>query len=219
MYNKRRPTTRSKRAPGGKNQRNGSKRGFNVPQKSISMVEWKNIDFNTVGQIVVGQATASVVQLNIGCVTGTGPTQHIGRLIRMRHLSLTLAGSLLSTTTGGTPLRYLVIYDRQTNAALPATTTIMAVDSIQSPLNLANSHRFQILRDIWVENVSAGGALGWHHNCELPLDHIVEYNTTNGGTIADITTGAMYLLVYSSGTLAVASPTDYEYSRIRYSDA
>lgn len=181
--------------------------------------EKKNLDtaMATSG-IVFGQTTATVNVLNES-TEGTSPTQHVGRHINMRSLFVRWEGHLAATTTGASPLRMLIVYDKQTNTALPATTQILVADAIVNPMNLANNRRFIVLMDEMVPCVGTAGPQSWMIEKFRRIDLPVEFNETNGGMVADIQTGGVYVLFYQDGGLLVANPIGSFYSRIRFTDA
>lgn len=182
--------------------------------------ERKNIDVvSATSEIIAGQVTASGLLLNVPCIEGTSPTTHIGRRIKMLSLHIRWQGSMAATSTGASPLRMLVVYDKQPNAATAATTQVVAVDAIQSPMNLANAQRFTILMDEDVKCVGTAGPQSWFVDRFRKIDLDVEFNETNGGTSADVQTGLVLVFFWQNGAIATASPTGTFYSRIRFVDA
>lgn len=184
----------------------------------VRKTELKNVDLNTSALITFNQTTANLQLLN-AMIEGTAPTQHVGRRVIMKSLLIHWEGHLAPTTTGSSPLRCLVVYDRQTNAAASVATQVLAVDSIQSPMNLFNNHRYAVIADIEVPCVGVAGPQSWLVKRYVKLNHVVEFNETNGGTVADIQTGAVFCLFYQDGGLLIASPAGNFYSRIRFEDA
>lgn len=184
---------------------------------NLRRAEKKNLDIDVVTQVVAGQSTA-VVQLLNAAVQGTSPTTYLGRSFRMRSLFIRWEGSLAATSAGSSPLRMVIIYDKQTNASLPATTTVFSADSLVSPINLANNRRFKVLMDEEIECVGTQGPQSWSIKRYMKLNHITEFNTTNGGTVADITTGGVYAFFWQNGAIITANPSSIFYSRIRFED-
>lgn len=180
--------------------------------------EKKNIDASISPTFVLASGTAVIAALNVGATEGASPTQHIGRKITMTSLSYRFNISLPSSTTSASSVRYLVVYDRQTNAALPATTAIMQTDNHVGFMNLANSKRFVVLVDEYINDLEPlpSGSSAAYRTGYRKLNLPVEYNETNGGTIADITTGGVYVLIWGNFTGSIANGTFA--SRIRYTD-
>lgn len=179
--------------------------------------EKKNIDNNFAATVVAAQATAVVLTLNAS-TRGTNPTQYVGRSIRMKSLLIRWNGSMAPTSAGASGLRLVVVYDKQANAAIPATTDVFVVDQMSSPMNLANNRRFKIVMDEEIDCIGTGGPQAWNIKRYVKLNLNTEYNQTNGGTIADITSGSLIAYFYQAGTIITAAPTNSFYSRIRFVD-
>lgn len=154
-----------------------------------------------------------------GLVPDSTATGRIGRKVVMKSLFLRMFCQFAATTTGFGYLRYLVIYDRQSNATAPAVTDILLADDVLSPMNLSNKDRFKVLASGSFDPISAQ-ANGCCKEVEIykNLDLPVQFNAGVAGTIGDIQTGAVYILFAQSGQLATAAPQFNFRSRIRYSD-
>lgn len=190
----------------------------NPTTSNVRKLEKKNIDVTSSATIVFNTSTAFGLLLN-NCVEGSAPTNHIGRAIQMKSIQWRWQGTLAPTTTGAASLRMLIVYDKQSNGAFPATNQIVAADNLISPMNLANSKRFIILADQDIPYVGTAGPQAWDVKGYRKINLTTEFNETNGNTIADIQTGAVLALFWQSGQLLVASPTNNFYSRIRFEDA
>jgi len=184
--------------------------------------EKKNID-NTSGMITFNQTTANTLLCN-AVDDGTLATQRIGRRITMTSLEYRFAGAMAPTTTGASPLRLTIIYDRQPNGVLPTAAQAFAADSIHSMMNLNNSKRFKVLVDEIIPGIGTAGPqefiikgfrdfTGKGRKPGLPA----EYQSSNGD-ITDITTGAIVAFVWQLGGLLVANPTNLLYTRVRFTD-
>nr|WAE42203.1 MAG: capsid protein [Cressdnaviricota sp.] len=165
---------------------------------------------------------------------GAGPTQRIGRKIVLK--SIQFKGSLdvdgLSTTVTGYG-RYMIIYDRQPNGITPPLTSLLqtyttanvsSVDST-SMVNMDYRDRFTILKDKTVLFPSST-LVGYptfnpaDAICDffLPIPQLVTHFQANGGTIADIATGALYLVTFSDITPATNPLALNGTFRLRYTD-
>lgn len=173
-----------------------------------------------------------------GIVPGAAGYQRVGRKISMN--SLAIRGWVYFAQAGAAPtfdfLRMLVVYDRQPNGALPALADILldctsagatATEST-SNVNLNNADRFKILKEqVWATPGAAAAAAYSGINENTPLEFKIylklngletHYNNGVAGTIADITTGALYLI-----TVGLNGAADYQYragtdTRLRYTD-
>lgn len=162
----------------------------------------------------VGQFLAAITQ-------GAGAGQRIGRKV-------TLKSILIRYNAVNVATRFVVVYDRSPDGIVPLPTTIFQVNSVNSVQNLEQSDRFWIMKDVYVardnfSNVTTGAAvisqvLG---SCFISLGAGLQqgWNNTAGGTIADCTSGAVYLYaVQASNVIAAAPIMNYTY-RVRYTDS
>lgn len=188
-----------------------------VPRSSA--LELKYLDTAVVTPFTFGTATATNITCLNTCTLGTDSVNRIGRKIVMKSMRITGAISIAATTTNSSPLRVIVVYDKQPNAALAAATDVLLVDSITSPNNLNNRERFNTLADMWFPCIGTAGPQSVCIDRYVKMNHEAIFNATNGGTIADLTTGAVVVLFYNNGNLGVASPVGNFRFRIRFDDA
>lgn len=162
---------------------------------------------------------------------GTDMFNRIGRKMYMK--SILIDGQIISTVALATNelVRLIVIYDSQANAAFPSNVlqdaNPAAASNVYSQINLDYRERLTILRDIHLltpTNAVAGElqtntladiktSLRVHEYVPLRGRETI-FNVTNGGTIADITSGALW--IYTSG-----SSGDWAFTgtiRLRYYD-
>jgi len=119
--------------------------------------------------------------------------------------------------------RILLVYDRQCNGAALTLAQLIG-DAPPTHINTMfqytlreNRRRFVVLKD-WRVNIGVTGTfeayslIDWKVDLNLP----VEYNSGDAGTVADITTGSLYLVSFGSG---VANSASFDlYVRLRYFD-
>lgn len=165
-------------------------------------------------------------------VNGAELYQRVGR--KVYNKSLHIRGRF--EPSGGSTddyARLLVIYDSQPNGAFPTIQTLLqdsnaaAATTVDSGINLANRQRFKVLRDYPVLLGVAGAAA----NTTIIPDPILHsynvdmfiklkglesvYNATNGGTVADIMSGVIFIVALSGGN----QPWDFYFtSCLRYYD-
>lgn len=172
------------------------------------------VAFTTAG--TPGSWTVAPILLN-GLVQGTTGSTRVGRKILMKSIYIRLNFYLAATTTGGGRLRVLVVHDKQSNGLAPAVTDILLANSNISPNNLSNSDRFVTIFDEESDPIGATSEYGTTMKMFKNLGLDTSYNTGNAGTIADISTGSVYLL-FSQSSMLIANPqVDYR-SRIRFVD-
>jgi len=212
-----RPATAPKKKPALKRQRTSL---LIQPSSRGRLHEKKNIDVVTSTALVpFGVATATLAPCITGCTEGASPTQHVGRGIQLKSMLYRLVVVLAPTTTGSSPVRIVIVYDKQSNATQATAATVFTVDSITSPMNLTFNHRFIVLFDDYIDCLGTSGPQSFVLRGFKKLNLPVEFNSTNGGTFADIVTGNITAYVYSASTFGVASPGTTLYTRLRFEDS
>lgn len=200
-----------------------NRRPFQRPMR-LSIGEKKNLDILDQAHIVAASTTSTSFLLN-GVDDGATATTRVGRRITMTSLHIRWSGSFAATTAGTSPLRLVVVYDRQANAAAPAATDVFQVDNIYTAMNLSNARRFKVLVDENVECIGVNGPAAfsrviWRDFTRGGKPGLnVEFNTASTATITSITSGSIYAFVWQNGNLITAAPTHGLYSRIRFLDA
>lgn len=189
----------------------------NPPQRKFNRVEKKNFDFISTVTVVAAQTTAVITSIFIPD-QGTSPTDHVGRRVNVKSLAWKWQGSMAATSAGASPLRMVILFDKQPNAALATATTMFNQDNISTFTQLANSQRFIVLADKIIPSVGTGGPQGWSRKGFIKLNLQTEFNEANGGTVADITTGNYIVVFWQNGNIITASPTNVFTSRFRFSD-
>lgn len=183
-----------------------------------SLGELKNIDDTTASLIVAGQTTA----MQSGCLNslaqGVTAVTRLGRRITMKSLYWLFEGSLAATSAGASPVRLLIVYDKQTNGAAMATTDVMNTDAINEAHNLGNSRRFVTLVDEFIECMGTGGPQAFFRTGYKKMNLQVEFNNGSAGTVADIQTGSVYAFVWQNGNIITANPLTSLKTRFRFSD-
>lgn len=200
--------------------------------------EVKSVDVNAISAVISSAGTFTWVNQP---VEGTSYYQRIGRQIEMQSLHLTgyLTFNSTSASTTEDYIRIMVVYDRNTNGALPntadlilnqnaaGTTTTTGLDH----LNLNNRDRFMILRDqriYWPGTTnSATGSLPTFQGAvegdkaTFMITHFIKLNNllceykASAGAITDVSSGALYVFYMSYNNQAV---TFNFTTRLRYKD-
>lgn len=162
-------------------------------------------------------AIAAPALLN-GCVNGALPTNRIGRKIRMKSLDIRWTAAMGAAAAQGGQIRVAVIYDKQSNAALPTIAQIFQQNDFHSPMLLSNADRFIVLAAWICDPIDLQGNFSVSGHKYVKLDLEVIFNDTNGGTIADIQTGSVTIMAANNGNFPTAGPTFTCVTRIRFSD-
>lgn len=149
---------------------------------------------------------------------GAAVNQRVGNKVVIRSIAHNCILSATATPVLMT-VRALLVYDRQTNGTAPTFADILAntagASGFNAGVNIANRNRFQIIRDTRVTIDDAGNRMA-------PLKIYakgywpVEYGA-NAGTIGDIRTGAIYLIMFTAQFVANVQVYQNE-TRIRYQD-
>lgn len=157
--------------------------------------EKKNVDgAGTLTGAAAG--TWSPVTLVNGIAQGATANTRIGRRVTIK--SMLVRWHSISVGV----VRWMVVYDHAPNGALPAITDILTTDSFNGPMNLINNDRFMVLHDEVVNFTNGTSAAGKWNYKRQPLQ--MQYTNAATGVIADITTGAIYMMaVHNTGTVAV----------------
>lgn len=174
---------------------------------STTAPEKKNVD----GSATITSAAAttwSAVTLVNGIAQGTTANTRIGRRVTISKLFVRW-----HVTSTASVARWMVVYDHAPNGSLPAITDILTVDSFIGVNNLINNDRFLILHDEIVNQQAASVPVGgkWIYKGQALQQ---QYTNAATATIADITTGAIYIMVVGS---AASTALGFTF-RTRYTD-
>ena len=153
-----------------------------------------------------------------GLVPGSLANQRIGRKISIKSLYVRATVQLASTSVRGGNIRMIIFYDKQANATAPAVTELLVDDSFWSPNNLSTRDRFVVLCDHVFDHIGTQDKFSDSAVIYKKLNLETMFNAGTAGTIADITSGSIYIMFAQSGTIGTANPTASWYSRIRYTD-
>lgn len=197
----------------------------NTVERKVSDIDTGTVQVNTTGSISL-----------LCCPTlGSDMTNRIGRKILMKSVYVRGFVRIDTINVPGTILqqlcRMVLLVDMQPNGALPAVTDILKEASPVSQLNLNNRDRFKILCDKeWIfdhQNLvntagasyaTAGRSVGIVKKYKkLNIETI--FNGVNGGTIADITSGALLMLWIGSNVAGTTDSNAVLSTRVRYNDA
>jgi len=195
---------------------------------------------------VLFQEAGQVVLLN-GMMMGTDASTRIGRRIVIRSIEwkMTMTGSDVNHSS--TLYRFAIVYDSQTNGLPPSVADIyssaiagVSCPPAQTPRNISNKARFQVLYDSGLHKVVGNNAIVVPigvapydinflgnltdntcnvHQGYLKIKKPVQYNSGNAGTVGDIQTGGLFFVAMgqrtgSGGPPVTNLPTKLGYVRI-----
>lgn len=143
-----------------------------------------------------GMSTTATFTLLNGLTLGNTTTNRTGQSIRgvKSDFRFNMTGNALANAM---QVRVLIVYDKQPNAAIFVIGDLLAATTPVSAYNFGNQNRFIILFDQSYSLSSLSGDFTMNGTSIVTTNQHVDYNTGNAGTIADITTGSMYLVQFS----------------------
>lgn len=204
-------------------------------QKEIKAVDMSNISSEL-------STTAGFWTLNL-IRAGSSFFNRIGRKIELKSVHLKLQVLPVRTRTIGDFGRILLVYDSQSNGAVPAISDVLQdtdesgtnVTDCYSSANLNNRDRFRILADWKIPlpaiTVTAGVITNPGVSDPItPTYHIERYVKLKGlitqfkadsspAVIGDIATGALHLITYGLHTSGQEGFNVYGSARLRYFDS
>lgn len=164
----------------------------------------------------------------------------IGRKTYVHKIKVT-GGIIVPTQTGqfgvdtATRIRIILVQDKQSNAASMTAAQLMngsttAVNTISSYQNPDNFGRFKVLKEKWftladpniIGDFSTGSLIqsslvrNWKLSYTFKTPVQVDFNATNGGTIADVVDNSFHILIACDNT--ALAPTANYYSRVTYKE-
>lgn len=192
---------------------------------SRSQVEKKYID--TAVADYSCYTTAIVTPLNL-CNEGTGVSQRVGRKICVKSVQVRGIVKPFDGATQDSFSRVMLIWDKQVNGVLATPTEILSAATSESFMNLDNRERFVVIMD---KKFVTGGIVNTATQALAgsPTVHVIEkykklppgsftiYDGTGSG-IADINTGALYLLTVGDTTETNGAICRVA-CRVRYTDS
>ena len=142
-----------------------------------------------------------------GTQPGTDPWERVGRQITVRSLDLKIKFQPLVAMANPMLARVIILWDSQTNGALPNIDAVLANDvpgltHTMRPKNMDNRDRFIVLRDrkIMVNPMNQTG-VGNIIQEFVPINKETQYNAGVAGTVADIATGSLIMIILAEANL------------------
>lgn len=186
---------------------------------SSSELKFKDTTTNTTLTQGVGTwTTPGATFLLNGLVPDSTASGRIGRKVMMKSIYIRISFELQAASVGGSPLRCIVVYDKQANATAPAVTDVLVTDAHISPNNISNRDRFVTVFDQMIDTVSVNNNFSASSSLYKKINLPIQFNAGTAGTIADITTGSLYIMFSQTSGITTSGPIVRWYARIRYSD-
>jgi len=119
-------------------------------------------------------------------------------------------------------VRFMLIWDKQTNGAAPGVTDVLIAADGLSPKNPLKSQRFQIIydqtRDLGAGQYSGSDGTATFRIPKIWLNKATQYSGT-GGAVTDINTGGLFALMISKSQGTPSSAPSGAYNLlIKYTD-
>lgn len=206
-----------------------------IPRFAVTAHRTEEVKTADYSQTALTLADVGNVTLLNGTIQGLDAiNDRIGRKILVKRVTVrgTAGNTLTSLTTStgyenaGNTIRFLIVFDKQTDGATPTygtgTTGLMNINgNFNAPFAFraqSTLDRFIVLADM-TRQVSAGGPNSVFFELDAPCLLEVAYNSGNAGDVTDIVTGGIFLMVVDTNSTANL-PGNYSYtSRVEFTDA
>lgn len=178
--------------------------------KSVINVEKKYLDITFNNTISETENFQLLNGMQTGDTSSTREGQSIKCVVSFCRFYMTMNSS--ATTT---QIRIMIFIDTQPNATTATSAELLAsTTNILSPLTIGYGSRFKILCDkIFRLDTNK---LNLEYKMYKKLGFHTKYNSSNNGTIADITKNAFYIMMVSDQ--ATNTPTVSFWHRLRFID-
>jgi len=190
--------------------------------------ETKFFDQNTNTNTIV---QTGVVQCINFPIEGADYNNRVGRKIEMTSYQFkgmiaqsaaNFAGAGSGNTAGVINYRVALVYDKQPTPATAVTYAQIynASGTVLAPYEprlVDNIERFEVLKE-WFGTLDTANRLSVEIDGYVKMSHEVRFNATNGGTVADITTGALYLVYATDVATGANNPSIVGVNRVRFRD-
>lgn len=187
--------------------------------RGITRAELKSCD-TTLSQASNRCDTTGDVTLVSGIARGDDINERTGRKVLLKSIELHLYAKVTAGTGVDQTQRFMVVYDRQTNATALTITDVLVSVSTMALQNLDNRNRFRILYDqVFHLNATAESDSAKTLVMRKALNLPMTFNSGDAGTVADITTGSVYFLCMGSEARGNTAGDMQGRVRLRYSDA
>lgn len=160
-----------------------------------------NVEDKYKNSIASAQAISDTWGVNIlnNLSLGNTSTTRQGQSIKAVDLQFNITASM-NASAQVTFLRFIILRDEQPNAAAPAIGDVLEDSTnIRSLRNVSYNERFHIYYDDIVA-LNINGMQAWVTSKLLRIQFHTLFNTSNNGTIADITKNSLYFCLASSET-------------------
>ena len=151
-----------------------------------------------------GVAFVGITEVN--CVPqGAAAYNRVGTKIVLKSIKFDTTFYLQGSAPSNAVVRWMIVYDRQTNGAFPSFSSILSENISTAPglysgVNMANRSRFLVLRQQCIA-MDPEHCQAYHASAYIRTNLETQF-VSNTTTIGDITTGGLYLVCFSDGNVA-----------------
>lgn len=234
-----RPAAQKRKRPAKYDFKSYKKPRLSRPQNVVGLynrrTELKTVDTGATNTF----STTPVFQILNAIRLGNDDYQRVGKEIKMKSLLLTAqVQDLRRNSNAHDWIRYMIVYDRQTNGAAPLIADILSsvdinggvTSTVRSAKNDNNKDRFKILLDqsFGISNDSNNGSnQAAQRGCGpfptyikhyIKLGGLITKFLSDAGGVPMIGSGSLYLVLYGNNTAAQAN-YDFNFNaRLTYAD-
>jgi len=197
--------------------------GLNAAGRGLILApgELKSVDVATVN--LAANTTGAVLLLN-GVERGTAYNQRVGNQYSIKSISMKLMSKVTATTGIEQTHRIMLVWDKHTNATALDPAVLLTSVSVTAHKAIQYRTRFWVLMDktvhlngiaeAGVDNPNGTRHIDWYKKITLN----VQNNDSNAATVADITSGSLYLIVIGTVAAGATAGSLTGSTRLRFSD-
>lgn len=174
-------------------------------------VEYKTNDYYLNAGIT--SDTLTITQLT-NIQQGTTNKTREGNQIKVVRITISGLVVLSYTNVDYDYVRFMLVYDKQTNGAIYTAADLLATEAPEGLRNLDNVRRFHVLKDIRLE-LHNNHSYFKHFKFSVECNHKIRYDA-NAGTINDLTEGSFSLA--RIGLQSMHYSIAYVDTRVRFVD-
>lgn len=186
-----------------------SRRVNALARASAPEAKFKDVNSSSVAV----SSTATITLLN-GMAPGDSAITREGQTITMLY-SWFQFDMIVNSSATATVCRFLIVYDMQANgAAFAASDLFVSATNLNSPFLIGYNQRFRVIWDRRYQLSTVGSNYQVIKKIFKKMNHKTQYNGGTAGTVADIATGSLYLVLISDEP--TNTPTLSYYHRLRF---
>lgn len=190
-----------------------------VKSSSVSELKYKDtaITGGPTTTPLVMPASGTLVEVPVG----TGPSERIGRQIRVKSVGCYLTLVKAAGTYATDVIRLMLVLDTQCNGAKATGASVLETNDLNSFRNMANSKRFVVLKDSEISitsttwNGTTFAAITRQLEFFRKVNYPIEYDQTlNTGAVTTIRSNNLFILAVAKyGSVSIDGTI-----RVRYDD-